>query len=81
MIRVSQVRVISSEGTQLGVMATSEALAKARDLGLDLVEVAPDAKPPVCKIMHQRTERTVIPGVGQSAVDLAAGEDKASVFA
>lgn len=52
MIRVSQVRVISNEGEQLGVMATSEALAKARDAGLDLVEVAPDAKPPVCKIMN-----------------------------
>ncbi len=52
MIRVSQVRVISNEGEQLGVMPTSEALAKARDLDLDLVEVAPDAKPPVCKIMN-----------------------------
>ena len=51
MIRVSQVRVISSEGEQLGVMATSEALARAHEAGLDLVEVAPDAKPPVCKIM------------------------------
>ena len=52
MIRVPQVRVISSEGEQLGVMPTSEALNKARDLDLDLVEVAPDAKPPVCKIMN-----------------------------
>ena len=52
MIRVPQVRVISNEGEQLGVMPTSEALAKARDLDLDLVEVAPDAKPPVCKIMN-----------------------------
>ncbi len=52
MIRVSQVRVISNEGEQLGVMATSEALARARELDLDLVEVAPDAKPPVCKIMN-----------------------------
>ncbi|MGI5832625.1 MAG: translation initiation factor IF-3 [Thermoguttaceae bacterium] len=52
MIRVSQVRVISNEGEQLGVMPTAEALSKARDLGLDLVEVAPDAKPPVCKIMN-----------------------------
>ena len=52
MIRVPQVRVISNEGEQLGVMSTSEALNKARDLDLDLVEVAPDAKPPVCKIMN-----------------------------
>lgn len=52
MIRVPQVRVISNEGEQLGVMPTSEALNKAHDLDLDLVEVAPDAKPPVCKIMN-----------------------------
>lgn len=52
MIRVPQVRVISSEGEQLGILATSEALSTARQAGLDLVEVAPDAKPPVCKIMN-----------------------------
>ncbi|MBR5415360.1 MAG: translation initiation factor IF-3 [Thermoguttaceae bacterium] len=52
MIRVSQVRVISNEGEQLGVMPTSEALIMAHEADLDLVEVAPDAKPPVCKIMN-----------------------------
>jgi translation initiation factor IF-3 len=51
MIRISQVRVVSAEGEQLGVMSTSEAIAQARAGGLDLVEVAPDAKPPVCRIM------------------------------
>ena len=51
MIRIPQVRVISDEGEQLGVMSSAEALAKARAAGLDLVEVAPDAKPPVCRIM------------------------------
>lgn len=51
MIRIAQVRVISAEGEQLGVMSSQEALAKARAAGLDLVEVAPQAKPPVCRIM------------------------------
>jgi translation initiation factor IF-3 len=43
--------VISSEGTQLGIIPTEEALGIARDAGLDLVEVAPDEKPPVCRVM------------------------------
>lgn len=51
MIRIPQVRVVSQEGEQLGIMSTSEALAAARAAGLDLVEVAADAKPPVCRIM------------------------------
>ncbi|MDR0703602.1 MAG: translation initiation factor IF-3 [Planctomycetaceae bacterium] len=50
-IRISQVRVISAEGAQLGILNTSEALALARQAGLDLVEVASDSKPPVCRIM------------------------------
>ena len=50
-IRVPQVRVITEEGEQLGVMSTAEALDKARQVGLDLVEVAADSKPPVCRIM------------------------------
>lgn len=44
-------RVIGPEGEQLGVLATREALAQAEELGLDLVEVAPTAAPPVCKMM------------------------------
>ena len=44
-------RVISSEGEQLGVLDTREAIKRAEELGLDLVEVAPTAKPPVCRIM------------------------------
>ncbi|MBR5627427.1 MAG: translation initiation factor IF-3 [Thermoguttaceae bacterium] len=51
MIRIAQVRVISDEGEQLGVMSSSEALSRAKAAGLDLVEVAPGAKPPVCRIM------------------------------
>ena len=50
-IRVPQVRVITEEGEQLGIMSTSDALDKARQAGLDLVEVAADSKPPVCRIM------------------------------
>ncbi len=45
------VRVIDEEGTQLGVMPTREALDRARELGLDLVEIAPNATPPVCRLM------------------------------
>ncbi len=44
-------RVVTDDGTQLGVMPTHEALHKAEEQGLDLVEVAPNARPPVCKIM------------------------------
>lgn len=51
-IRVSQVRLISESGGQLGVVETREALALAQEQGLDLVEVAPDARPPVCRIMN-----------------------------
>jgi translation initiation factor IF-3 len=45
------VRVISDSGEQLGIMATKEALRMANEQGVDLVEVAPQAKPPVCKLM------------------------------
>jgi translation initiation factor IF-3 len=45
------VRVISDEGAQLGVIPTIEALDRAREAGLDLVEVAPNESPPVCRIM------------------------------
>ena len=51
MIRIREVRVIDDEGQQLGVMATSSALALAQEKGLDLVEVAPTAVPPVTRIL------------------------------
>ena len=51
MIRADKVRLVDPEGNQLGVIALKEALAKAEDLGLDLVEVAPNANPPVCRIL------------------------------
>jgi translation initiation factor IF-3 len=50
-IRISPVRVVTAEGEQLGVLPVEEALAAAQERGLDLVEVAPMARPPVVKIM------------------------------
>ena len=50
-IRVETIRLIDEEGNQRGVMVTREALAMARSLDLDLVEIAPTASPPVCRIM------------------------------
>jgi translation initiation factor IF-3 len=50
-IKVPQVRVISPEGKQLGVLDTPKAINIALEVGLDLVEVAPNATPPVCRIM------------------------------
>lgn len=50
-IRVREVRLISEDGEQLGIVATREALAMAEERELDLVEVAPSAKPPVCRLM------------------------------
>ncbi|GMO39572.1 MAG: translation initiation factor IF-3 [Treponemataceae bacterium] len=50
-IRVREVRLIEDDGNQQGILPTLEALRMARDRGLDLVEVAPQAKPPVCKIL------------------------------
>ncbi|HVG09380.1 MAG TPA: translation initiation factor IF-3 [Thermoanaerobaculia bacterium] len=50
-IRVREVRLVDEDGGQAGIVAIEEALQRARTLGLDLVEVAPTAKPPVCRIM------------------------------
>ena len=50
-ILASEVRVISSTGKQLGILSIREALNHAEDEGFDLVEVSPDANPPVCKII------------------------------
>jgi len=50
-IRVPQVRLIDADGTQLGVIETVSAMERAEQADLDLVEVAPEAKPPVCRIM------------------------------
>ena len=50
-IRARELRVIGPEGEQLGILARNDALAQAKELGLDLVEVAATADPPVCRIM------------------------------
>ncbi|WP_253307093.1 translation initiation factor IF-3 [unidentified bacterial endosymbiont] len=50
-IRVSHVRLIDLEGEQVGVVSINEALIKAAEAGVDLVEISPNAEPPVCRIM------------------------------
>ncbi len=50
-IRISPIRLVGAGGEQLGLVPTSQALEKAREAGLDLVEVAADERPPVCKIL------------------------------
>jgi translation initiation factor IF-3 len=50
-IRAAKVRLIGADGSQVGIVTREQALAKAQDAGLDLVEVAPNADPPVCKVM------------------------------
>ena len=63
-IRAPEVRVINADGTQVGVVPLKEAVKLAEDQGLDLVEVAPNATPPVCRIMnygkykYQQSKRT-----------------------
>ena len=49
-IRVREVRVVGADGVQVGVLETREAIALAKRHGLDLVEVAPNARPPVCRV-------------------------------
>ncbi len=62
-IRVKEVRLIGAEGENVGVVTADEARRMARDAGLDLVEVAPNAEPPVCRIMdfgkfiYERTKK------------------------
>ena len=51
-ITVSEVRGIGAEGEQLGIISIDEAMKLAADAGMDLVEISPTAKPPVCKVMN-----------------------------
>lgn len=53
-IQASQVRLLATEGTQIGVVSRDEALSKARELGVDAVEIAPLAVPPVVKLINYR---------------------------
>ena len=50
-IRINEIRLIDEEGEQVGVIPTRDALVRAEEVGLDLVEVSANAKPPVCRIM------------------------------
>ena len=50
-IRVTPIRLIGAEGEQVGIIPTTEALQRALELGLDLVEVSPTSRPPVCRIL------------------------------
>lgn len=62
-IRVKEVRLVGADGGNVGIVAVDEARRMAREAGLDLVEVAPNAEPPVCKIMdfgkflYERTKK------------------------
>lgn len=51
MIRISPIRLINEDDEQVGIIETSQALRMAEETGMDLVEISPDARPPVCKIM------------------------------
>lgn len=68
--------MIDPEGNQLGVMATYKALATANDFGLDLVEISPNADPPVCKIMdygrykYEETKKKQVSKKKQSTVQV-----------
>ncbi len=50
-IRATELRVVTDDGTNLGVISLTEALTKAKDMNLDLIEISPNATPPVAKIM------------------------------
>jgi translation initiation factor IF-3 len=75
-IRAKEVRVIDDAGKQVGVMATYEALRLAQERNLDLVEVAPNATPPVCRIidfgkfMYERTKKEREAKKGQKAIEI-----------
>jgi len=51
-IRISKIRVIGEDGKMLGIMSPQEALKIAKSVGLDLIEIVPTARPPVCKIIE-----------------------------
>ena len=76
MIRAREVRVVDDEGGQLGILAIGEALAAAEQRGLDLVEVAPEAQPPVCRIMdygkykYQQSKRAAEAKKKQTRVEI-----------
>ena len=62
-----EIRVVGPDGEQIGVMRVPDALQRAQDLGLDLVEIAPQAEPPVCRIMDWGKYRFELAKKGQAA--------------
>jgi hypothetical protein len=69
-IRISPIRLIGGDGEQVGIVSLDEARERAEDSGLDLVEVAPEARPPVCKLMDYgkfKYERPEGPGGPEEA--------------
>lgn len=73
-IKSEEVRVVDPDGEQLGVMSPEDGVEKAEEFGLDLVEVAPQAKPPVCKIMDYGKFK-----YQQSKKQKSGGSDKVSL--
>lgn len=76
MIRAREVRVVSDDGEQLGVMRVDDAIERAASVGLDLVEVAPNAVPPVCRIMdygkfkYQQKKKAVDAKKNQTSIEV-----------
>ena len=60
------VQVIASDGENLGVISTNEAISMAKNQGLDLIEIAPNANPPVCKI--DLTQDSIVVAIGSEGV-------------
>jgi translation initiation factor IF-3 len=75
-IRARQIRVIGADGSQLGVMEPAEALRVAQQSELDLVEVAPTATPPVCRIMDYGKYRYTMKKKSQEGKKKSAGQVK-----
>jgi len=75
-IRAKEVRLIDSDGTQVGIVPVETAMSIAAERGLDLVEVAPEAKPPVCKIMdygkykYEQAKRTQVAKKKQTVIQV-----------
>jgi len=75
-IRSASVRVIDTEGKQLGVISLTDALAEAAKTGLDLVEVSPTAAPPVCRIMdygkfrYQQSKKVQVSKKSQTVIQV-----------
>ncbi len=53
----SDVQVIGSDGQNLGILNLNDAINRAKDIGLDLIEIAPNTKPPVCKIIKRKIKK------------------------